>query len=70
MRDFACYLQSTAYRFLENYTKRIQGNMEEISLKENDSSFEAREQIFDDEEIMWPEDGEIWYDHEIKQQRQ
>ncbi|CAF1342636.1 unnamed protein product [Didymodactylos carnosus] len=49
MRDFACYLQNTAYRFLENYTKRTQGNMEETSLKEN---------------------GEIWYDHQIKQQRQ
>ncbi|CAF4472028.1 unnamed protein product, partial [Didymodactylos carnosus] len=59
MRDFACYRQNTAYRFLENYTKRIQGNMEETLLKGNDSSFEAHEQIFGGEEIMWPEDGEI-----------
>ncbi|CAF0908409.1 unnamed protein product [Didymodactylos carnosus] len=69
MRDFACYLQNTAYRFLENYTKRIQANMEETPLKENNSSFEAHEQIFGGEEMTWPEDGEIWYDRQIQQQR-
>ncbi|CAF1669997.1 unnamed protein product, partial [Didymodactylos carnosus] len=63
MRDFGCYLQKKS-------RIRIQPNTEKTLKKKNNSSFEKQLPVFDREEIMWPEDGEVWFYHEIKQQRQ
>ncbi|CAF1505985.1 unnamed protein product, partial [Didymodactylos carnosus] len=68
MRDFGCYLQNKSQRFIENYTKRIENNTEKTLKKKKNSSFEEQLPVFDREEIMWPEDGEVWFYHEIKQQ--
>ncbi|CAF1253169.1 unnamed protein product [Didymodactylos carnosus] len=57
-------------RGVENYTKQIQSNTEKILKKKKDSSFEEQLPVFDGEEIMWLEDGEVWFYLEIKQQRQ
>ncbi|CAF1218793.1 unnamed protein product [Didymodactylos carnosus] len=69
VRDFGCYLQNKSQRFIESVTKRIQSNTEK-RLKKKNSSFEEQLLVFDREEIMWPEDGEVWFHHEIIQQHQ
>ncbi|CAF1560821.1 unnamed protein product [Didymodactylos carnosus] len=71
MCDLGCYLQNKSQRFIESVTKRIQSNTEKTLKKEKtNSSFEEQLPVFDREEIMWPEDGEVWFYHEIKRQRQ